>query len=201
VQYGSRGGWSPFGPERLITRSDNNELYELDDQSALELYERYLGPYAKELPASGLLFPLKVKTPQNKEFVRTLLGIDREKDTMTFAGDLPEGAYARFMRANHDRLIEGAQEAAAQTKRQSDDEPELAILISCIGRRLVLDQRVEEETEIVRQLLGDNVTMTGYYSYGEICPIIETGERTLHNQTMTITTLKERQPSEQDRLS
>ena len=192
VGYGSLGGWDPFGPDRLITKADGSTLYELDGQSALTLYKQFLGEYASELPSSGLRFPLKVSTPEGKEFVRTLLAIDEENDSMTFAGDLPEGSYARLMKANFDRLIDGAIGAAEQTHGRLNANPELAILISCVGRKIVLEQRVEEEVEGVREVFENEVPMTGFYSYGEICPLQDEVGCTLHNQTMTITTLSEK---------
>jgi len=191
IQYGSLGGWDSFGPDRLITKSNKNQLLELDGRSALELYKEYLGDYAKDLPSSGLRFPLQVTTTSGKKFVRTLLAIDNESGAMTFAGDLPEGAYARLMRANYDRLVDGAQGAAELATAELTDTPDLAILISCVGRRIVLDQRIEEELEAAKEVLGAGTTIGGFYSYGEICPSADEVGCTLHNQTMTITTLRE----------
>jgi hypothetical protein len=194
VGYGSMGGWDPFGPERLITRSRGNVLNELDGESALELYRRYLGRYASDLPASGLLFPLSLRGAENEpRVVRTILGIDESEGSLTFAGDIPEGGYARLMRANVDRLIDGAHGAAgASYEAVGSQSPDLAILISCVGRRLVLKQRVEEEIESVRDVLGEETTLSGFYSYGEIAPFRASARCELHNQTMTITTISER---------
>ncbi|MEI9941867.1 MAG: FIST N-terminal domain-containing protein [Pseudomonadota bacterium] len=193
VSFASMGGWDPFGPERRVTRSKDNVLYQLDGQPALDLYEQYLGEHAAALPASGLLFPLSVRaTLDQPGVVRTILAIDRDARSLTFAGDVPTGAYARLMRANFERLVQGA-EGAARTCHEGAPgrTPELAILISCVGRKLVLKQRVEEEVEGVRQVLGQEVPLTGFYSYGEISPFTPTARCELHNQTMTITTLSE----------
>lgn len=194
VGYASLGGWDPFGPERLITRSKHNVLYELDGRSALELYKQYLGEHAADLPASGLLFPLSLRTsPDAKPVVRTILAINEEDQSMTFAGDLPSGAYARLMKANFDRLIDGAAGAARVTQHAlGSSSPDLALLISCVGRKMVLQQRVEEEVEGVRDVLGPRTVLTGFYSYGEISPFTPSARCELHNQTMTITTLSER---------
>jgi len=195
IGYGSMGGWDPFGPERLVTKSKDNVLYELDGQSALGLYKKYLGDQAKDLPASGLLFPLSLRR-RGKEggLVRTILSIDEKEGTMTFAGDVPEGDYVRLMKANFERLVDGAGGAASMTHESlKSTNPELAILISCIGRKLVLKQRIEEETERVQEVLGKTTIMTGFYSYGEICPVAPTEKQCdLHNQTMTITTFSEK---------
>ena len=193
VGFGSLGGWDAFGPERLITRSRGNILYELDGQSALGLYKHYLGEHAKGLPAAGLLFPLSVRAlAEEKAVVRTILSIDEKEQTMTFAGDVPEGAYASLMKANFDRLIDGATEAAKISCQPIGSfRPELALLISCVGRKLVLRQRIEEEVEAVRDVLGEQTILAGFYSYGEIAPFIPGARCELHNQTMTLTIFAE----------
>jgi hypothetical protein len=193
VGFGSLGGWDSFGPERIITRSNGNVLFELDGQSALELYKRYLGEHAKGLPATGLLFPLGIRMKSGETgVVRTILSIDEKEQTMTFAGDVPEGSYARFMKANFDRLIDGAIGAArASYQGIARNTPALAILISCVGRKLILKQRIEEEVEGVRDILGSQAVLAGFYSYGEISPFALGTRCELHNQSMTITTLFE----------
>lgn len=193
VGYGSRGGWDPFGPERLITRSEGNILYEMDDRSALELYKLYLGEQAKELPASAMLFPLSIRTDSGDlGVVRTVLAINENNKSMTFAGNIPQGSYARMMKANFDRLIDGAMVAAVKSQEPDGcQSPDLAILISCVGRKLVLKQRTEEEIEVVQEILGNQAVLAGFYSYGEICPFKCNDKPELHNQTMTITTFTE----------
>jgi hypothetical protein len=190
----SLSGWDAFGPHRLITRSDQNVLYELDGKPALSLYKTYLGEHAQGLPATGLLFPLYVLTAERTEpVVRTILSVDEATQSITFAGDVPKGTYARFMRANFDRLIEGAVEAAKICSKMIDTiPPDLAILISCVGRKLVLKNRIDEEVLGVRKVLGPQPVFTGFYSYGEISPFTPGAICKLHNQTMTITTLSER---------
>src|SRR6266568_1563497 len=195
VGYGSFGGWDPFGPERIITKAKDNVLYELDQQPALALYKRYLGEQAAGLPSSGLLFPLALRLHTQRgdeEVVRTLLAINEEEQSMTFAGDMPEGTPAKLMKANFERLIDGAEKAAEMSSGPFGvANPQLAILISCIGRKLVLKERIEEELEAVRSKLG-NAALTGFYSYGEICPTAASEKQCqLHNQTMTITAFTE----------
>jgi hypothetical protein len=151
VGYGSLGGWDSFGPQRIVTRSRSNVLYELDGESALGLYKRYLGRYADGLPASGLRFPLSIKSSGSTPVVRTILGIDEQQQSLIFAGDIPQGVQARLMRANFERLIDGATDAARATQQAfGSGQSEFALLISCFGRKLVLQQRIEEEVEAVR---------------------------------------------------
>ncbi len=193
IGHGSLGGWDAFGPARLITKAKANVLYELDGKPALELYKRYLGEHATGLPATGLLFPLSVElSAGDRPVVRTILAVDESEGSMTFAGDVPEGAKARLMKANFDRLVDGAAGAARDSAvTLASGTADLGILISCVGRKLVLQQRVEEEVEAVREVLGDAPVLTGFYSYGEISPYTADASCNLHNQTMTITTIRE----------
>ncbi len=195
IGYGSRGGWEGFGPRRRITRSQGNTLLELDDQPALALYKRYLGERAAGLPSTGLLFPLELTkdTTEKSGLVRTILAVDEAKQSLTFAGDMPEGWYARLMKASGDQLVGGAANAASDAMLKIDSAgSSLAILVSCVGRRLVLGQRIEEELEAVIRSLPEKTDVVGFYSYGEACPSAGCHTSELHNQTMTITVIGER---------
>lgn len=193
VGCGSLGGWDSFGPERQITKSNGNVLYELDGQSALALYKRYLGEHATDLPASGLLFPLSLRTRDvSAPVVRTILSVSEADQSLTFAGDVPVGGYVRLMKANFDRLIDGAVGAGRVSFEALRTPVDLALLISCVGRRMVLRQRVEEEVEGVRDVVGPAAAIAGFYSYGEISPFTPKARCELHNQTMTVTTFSER---------
>jgi hypothetical protein len=194
VGYGSMGGWDSFGLDREVTKSIGNILYELDGQPALELYKRYLGAHAANLPASALLFPLSLRKKDSEtSLVRTILSVNEADGSMVFAGDIPQGEYVRLMKANADRLINGANGAAEMSKISlQNSNADLAILISCVGRKWVLKQIVEEELETIREVIGNDLAITGFYSYGEICPTNPFGQHCeLHNQTMTITLFKE----------
>lgn len=186
------GGWTPFGPERIITKSIGNILYELDGKPALDLYKTYLGEKANELPKSALLYPLSVRTTEDSEpLVRTILNIDNDENTMILAGDVPEGSKVQLMMSSVDDIANGAFHAAELAKKGREKGPELALLISCIGRKLVMDQRTEEEIEEVKSVIGDNTFISGFYSYGEMAPFSGQDQCKLHNQTMTLTLFSE----------
>ena len=192
ISFASYGGWQPFGPERIITKSEANILYEIDGQPALELYKKYLGEKANELPQASLLYPLNV-TPPGKEqaLVRTILNIDNETQSMTLAGDVPQNSKVQLMMANVDEIAHGALIAAEYAMEQRKTKPEIAILISCVGRKLAMNQRVEEEIEQVKDTIGKDAAITGFYSYGEMAPFFGSQHCQLHNQTMTLTLLSE----------
>jgi len=193
--YGCFGGWETFGPERKITRCEGNVLYELDGKPALDIYKRYLGEYAKSLPASGLLFPFAILGADRKSLglIRTILGIDESSGSLTLAGAIESNGYLKLMHASTDKLVDGAEVAARDAVSMHSGKGDgLAILISCIGRKLVMGERVDEEVDAVSSVLGSRVARTGFYSYGEISPFGAGGNCHLHNQTMTITWLSER---------
>lgn len=193
VSTGCYAGWSAFGADRMVTKSDGNILYELDNRPALDLYKEYLGSYADGLPSTGMRFPLSIREAQeSNEVIRTLLAIDVEEKSITFAGDIPEGYIARLMKPNIDDLLQGAGNAAMDIV-QAEGQRGLGLTVSCVGRRMVMKELIEEELENVGNVLGDTVELTGFYSYGEISPFKNQLEYcNLHNQTMTLTVLYER---------
>lgn len=195
VGTGSVGGWDHFGPERVVTRASVAAVHELDGERALDVYRRYLGALAAELPGSALLFPLAVRRgPDTAVAVRTILGIDEESGTLFFAGDIPEGSLVRLMRTTTDKLVDGAGEAAALARPHgADPRSTFTLCVSCIGRRAVMRSRVEEELEEVAHISGSS-TVVGFYSNGEIAPPLDGRDHAravLHNQTMTVTTFGE----------
>ncbi len=192
VSFATNGGWTPFGPERVVTKSKDNILYELDNKPALDLYKNYLGDKSKELPGAALLYPLKVKSSdKNKSIVRTILYINEEQNSVILSGDILEGSLVQLMMTNVDNILSAAGIGAEQALDLRVNKPELAILVSCIGRKLVLDQRVEEEVEEVIEVVGKDATICGFYSYGEIAPFDGEMNCQLHNQTMAITLMSE----------
>lgn len=190
--FGSRGGWEPFGPTRKVTKAEGTKLYELDGEKALNIYKSYLKDFAKDLPASGLLFPFAILDDNEADsgLIRTILGIDEAEGSLVLAGDIHPGQLVRLMHTKANGLLNGANEAATLAS-EGKQEGGLGILVSCVGRKLVLGEDVDEEIEEVRESLPAT-EITGFYSYGEICPFRFVDDCQLHNQTMTVTYITER---------
>lgn len=192
ISTGSKGGWSPFGPARRVTKSEDNILYELDGKPALDLYKEYLGDKAENLPASGLFYPFSILKEDHSQsgLIRTILDVNHEDKSLILAGNLPAGSFVCLMHADIDELIEGA-EGAARDSRIDSAGDSAAFLISCVGRRIVMSDDAVEEVEAVKNILGENTSIAGFYSYGEISPFETTGKTELHNQTMTVAYITE----------
>jgi hypothetical protein len=183
----------PFGPERIVTKSKKNVLYELDGRSALGIIKDYLGEYAAGLPATGLMFPLQVKLyPSGNKVVRALSGVNEEEQSISYSGNIPEGSSARLMMDSIEELIEGSYATAqAILDRMIGVQSQLSVIVSCSARRMVFKQRCEEELEAVREVLGVQPLFTGFYSHGEVAPVQSGTKPELHNQTISITSLAE----------
>lgn len=192
-RHGSFGGWEPFGPARKVTRCEGNVLFELDGAPALDVYKRYLGDYAKDLPASGLLFPFAMLGENHDEIglIRTILGVSEADGSLTLAGEIVPDGFLKLMHASTDSLVSGAEAAAEAAAAVDPGGESLAVLVSCVGRKLVMGERVDEEVEAVGDVFGAGATLTGFYSYGEISPFTPGVSCKLHNQTMTISLISE----------
>lgn len=189
----SFGGWDSFGMDRFVTKSIDNVVYEIDNQPALDLYKSYLGELSKDLPGSALFFPLEMRESENSEvLVRTILGINETDKSMTFAGNIPTGSSVRLMKANVNRIIDGAEKAANIISENIQSEPELVLMVSCVGRKLVLKQLTQDEIEAVTDQFNGNTHFAGFYSYGELLKSKGEQDCKLHNQTMTLTSFSEK---------
>lgn len=194
ITSGALGGWKPYGPPRKITKAVKNIVYELDGKPALPLYKMYIGYYANALPASGLNFPFAIMSEdKNITVIRTLLAVNEKDNSLTFAGNVNQGATVRFLKSDHDSLVNGASDATRQIldKDVNINDKAIAICVSCVGRKLVMEDKVSDEVFAVQRLLGMQTGITGFYSNGEICSGEDDIHSQLHNQTMTIAYLSE----------
>ncbi len=193
VKSGCFAGWQEFGAERKVTKSLGNVVSEIDGLPALALYKKFLGDLAEDLPGSGLRFPLSVRADKHEQpVIRTLLAVDKNQQSLTFAGDVPQGHLCKLMKTNLYNLIENAGMAANAARPLTESTSSgLCLVVSCVGRRLVLGQLTEEELEAVQEKLGRYTAITGFYSYGELAPFGDVQQCRLHNQTLTLTTIYE----------
>lgn len=193
IGHGSLGGWDEFGYERTITRSDKNVLFEVDEEKALDLYKRYLGSFAEQLPGSALMFPLSMRVPgADKYLIRTILATDDTESAMIFAGNMPQGSTVRMMRGDIQKLIRASATAAKDSVESlKNRKPQLTLMLSCVGRKIIMDKKVEEEVLAAEEVIDGDCAVAGFYTYGGLSPFGVGTPCELHNQTMTITTFSE----------
>lgn len=192
VSYASFGGFQPFGPERTITKASNNVVYEIDGQSAIDLYNKYLAEKAENIMVSRLAYPLNVIQPgKDYAIVRTILDIETTDGSIVLAGNCAQDSRAQLMMGSVHGIVQGAEQAAKYAMQGRKNNPQLAILVSCMGRKAIMGQRVEEEIELIQEIIGAHVPVTGFYSYAEMAPVHDRYECEVHNQTMTLTLFSE----------
>jgi hypothetical protein len=191
VGAAARGGWRAFGTARRVSRAEGNVVLELDGRPALAVYAEQLGDLARGLPAAAERFPLAVRVDANEgaELMRTVQAIDTDAQSLTCAGDVPQGALVRLARAGHEQLIDSAERAAIAAKPR-DGAPVLALAISCASRREALGDLCDDEAAVAHAALPPGSTQLGFYAYGEIAPSARAA-CDLHNQAFSLVTLRE----------
>ena len=191
---GVRSGWTPIGLPKKVTRAAGNVLYELNGESALSVYERFLGKHAEQLPAVGVEYPLGIigqfedLDGTDHLLLRATMSVDREKGVINFAGEIPEGAMVYLTCGDRNAILD-ATEAAARTAIEdygTAANPAVVFFYSCMARKTVLGLRTKEEIERVQRHFSATVPVLGFYTYGEYCRVRRNGPSLLHNETATL---------------
>ena len=200
---GVRSGWESVGPRFRCTSSKVNVVYKFGDKTALEVYTEFLGQErAKKLPAIGLEYPIgmvdeKAKIEGYDYFqIRCPLAVNKDDGSITFAASIPEGKEVTLTYSSRNSIIRGSTLAAKQVQKTlGKSKPKLVLMFSCVARKMVLGRRTNEEINSVRKVIGRNVPVFGFYTYGEIGPIdkrIRSLKSTRwHNETVVLWTLGE----------
>lgn len=193
VGHGASGGWKSFGGIREVTKSGQNMVFEIDHRPALDVYKEALGEHASQLPANGLMFPFALLSETNEELglIRAVFTVDEEKKSILLAGDIATGTKIKFMRATNNNLVEGAKDAAVKAKMGTKDSS-LVLCISCVARKFVMGEAVDDEIAAVQETFGSESGLVGFYAHGEIGPFFTSTDCQLHNQTMTIAVISEK---------
>lgn len=193
VGTGVRSGWSPLGIAKRVTKASGNVLHELGGLPALEVYERFLGKHAERLPAVGVEYPLGLMDETGDcgdgdyHLLRATMSVNREKGSITFAGEIPEGALVRLTCGDTGAILDATGQAAQLAQEDLGDKtPVMVFFYSCMARKIVLGRRTKEEIERIRQVVGREIPILGFYSYGEFCRVRAGGPSLLHNETATI---------------
>jgi hypothetical protein len=192
--FGIRHGWEPVGLPLKVTKADGVKLQEVDGKPALKIYEDYFGKAASELTKEPLArmaytYPLGLAVEGSDEFLIRDPVIANAKGEITMAAAIPEGTTIRLMIGDRERAIAAAKTAATVAKEQLEGaEPKFILMFNCMARNRLLGVRCHEENEAVSQILGRNVPMSGFYTYGEQGPLL--GKKGtpayFHNETMTL---------------
>jgi hypothetical protein len=193
---GVESGWSPIGLPKKVTRAEGNILYELNGESALEVYERFLGRHARNLPAVGVEYPLGLIAPDQGSdddamLLRATMSVDREAGAIRFAGEIPEGTMVYLTCGDRGSILDATEKAASHAVAElgAATAPAVVFFYSCMARKMLLGLRTREEFERLRSQLTPEVPILGFYSYGEFCRPKRGLPSVLHNETATISVI------------
>lgn len=177
---GVRHGWLPVGVPMTVTKSEGAVVYELDGNPAVSIYEEYFGESADDLSKeplarTAITYPLGIKYPDLDDyFIRDPITVDEKTGAITCAAEIPEGSEVRLMIGSKDKAIEAATEAAKDLMKdfeRQDAKPKFAFMFNCIAREKLFGARAGEEIKAVMDVLGADVPLIGFYTYGEQAPI------------------------------
>jgi len=195
---GVRSGFTSIGNSFICTSSEGNVVKEFEHTNALEMYKDFLGEErALRLPGVCLEYPFGIIDRNASDDTESLfqlrcgLSVDHENGTISLAASIPEGTEVTLTTASRGDIINGARDAAVQAKKALfGATPQAIIMFSCVGRKLVLGRRIQEEVDAVLECIGLDVPLIGFYTYGEIGPIDKTiKDRStvkFHNETVVL---------------
>jgi len=198
---GVRHGWEPLGLPMKVTKAEGAVLKELDNQPALKIYEDYFGKEAEELikePIARMAYtyPLGMSVEGSPELLIRDVVIANEKGEITCAAEIPQGSEIRLMLGDPEKAIQAAKEAAEGAVAQLKGvKPKVVFVFNCMARYKLLGPRIGEEITAIQNVLGKEVPLIGFYTYGEQAPlggVLGPGCRSVfHNETMTLMVLGE----------
>ena len=195
---GVRSGFESIGGRIYCTKANKNVVEKFEDVRALDFYKDLLGEErSKRLPEICLEYPFglidsKATIGEHEYFqLRCGLQVNEKEGSITLAGSIPEGSAITLTTASRADIINGARQAAIQAQEGLMGAlPQLVLMFSCIGRKLVLGRRTSEEIDIVKQVFGENVPIIGFYTYGEIGPLDKNQKELqaarFHNETVVL---------------
>lgn len=193
---GVKSGWAPIGLAKQVTRARGKTVYELNGEPALNVFERFLGQHAEKLPAIGVEYPLGFTSflegsdEQGQYVLRATMSVDRKERSITFAGEIPEGAMVNMTCGDKTSILKAAEAAAREARCAiGDTPPKVVFCYSCMARKIVLGRRTEGEIEQVQAQFGPQIPIIGFYTYGEFSPVGPVAPSHLHNETITLSVL------------
>lgn len=176
---GVRHGWMPIGTPMKVTKSEGAVVHELDNRPAVSIYEDYFGEKAADLKKEPLArmaitYPLGIKVPDLDEYlIRDPITVD-DKGAITCAAEIPQGSEIRLMIGSKEKAVEAAEDAARKLMKEftiDKSEPKFVLMFNCIAREKLFGQKANDEIQAVMKIIGKDVPLLGFYTYGEQAPM------------------------------
>ncbi|WP_432737603.1 SpoIIE family protein phosphatase [Maridesulfovibrio sp. FT414] len=173
--------WEEIGRSGTVTASNGPEIHTIDARPAVEFYREHLGSEAPPLPE----FPLSVREKGQSNFsIRGVLGINEATGSITLSDDIPVESTLRLTKSKPQFLLEGVHSKFRDIPREVIEKSTIALAFSCGARRWMLGTKAHQEIAAIKHALPCDFPLVGFYSFGEIGPVVCNGRSFLHNHTL-----------------
>jgi hypothetical protein len=198
--YGLRHGWHPLGRPHTVTQSSGNVIKEIDSEPAVNIYMNYFKKSLEEIKSVlmriSILYPLGIYLTHEEEYLlRNVISINPEGG-LVCQGDIPQESEIRIMMGTQESALQATRQAAMEAMHAfKNTSPLGAIIFESVSRINLLGYRVNEEINIIKSAIGDDVPLIGVCTFGEQAPLRSLqyhGESHFHNETVAILTLGEK---------
>lgn len=200
IGFGIRHGWQPIGKSHIATTTAGNCLLELDGKAAIQFYEEYFKGEIKELkdrPMAriSLQYPLGMFVQGEDEYlIRNVLKVNPD-GSLLCAGEIPQGSEIQLMLGNIESAINAARFASVLAlEHLKGAKPKLVLVFNSIARLKLLGNETQREIDIIRQIVGKELPIAGFYTYGEQAPLrsdAHLGRSYFHNETVLVVIIGE----------
>jgi len=186
-------GWDDIGIEKIITKSNGNIVYTIDDEPAVDVFVKFFKftdsvDNRSEIVAMNFAqYPLQLKKDNGNTVLRAPLMVDIENRALIFAGGIPQGSKVKFSVPPGFDLIEKTAERVSALKENIAD-PDAVLMFSCKARHLALGPMTSDEAGRIRSIW--NKPLIGFFTYGEIGAATES-VCDFHNETCSMVVMEE----------
>jgi len=182
-------GCRPIGREAVITRCQDNLVYELAGRPALERLRGEIAALSateQALAARGLLAGLVIDENRPEYdtgdfLIRGLLGLDEASGALALGDTVRVGQTLRFFVREAAAADADLRQALAGAVR--DERPAGALLFTCNGRGTHMFPEPDHDARVVAEALRTQA-LAGFFCGGEIGPV--GGKAFLHGFTATL---------------
>lgn len=170
---GVKHGWKPFCGPFIASQCHNTTIDKINYKDAFEVYKEAIEAESTLRFETTPFFKISQRYPiglvrYNRDFlVREPASTDGKSIAMV--GKLEPNSVLCILKCDEDEIIQAANEAAHLSReRAQDKEIQSVLVIDCISRFLVLDERYQEEMNAIAKAYAPKTLVWGMLSFGEI---------------------------------
>ncbi|MDR3294202.1 MAG: FIST C-terminal domain-containing protein [Clostridiales Family XIII bacterium] len=180
---------------RRVVRAEGNVVHDVGGETFVQYLEGFGLKTDVEDPLLAFTsYPMMLTQEGQDEtpLMRHIFSLNAETGSGSFLGDVPTGALANICLVNKDDVKAACRESMKALLETAAAQPgyeySAVFCISCCGRAMILGAEADAEGRILSEMLPENLSLTGAYCLGEICPALYTGEKAsnrFHNCSIT----------------